>query len=332
VILFLGDPAITADQLAARFVSLGYAGEVLTHQWCLPDSNAMVRANRHHEIHGPSGLTDESELSRLFEGKRRHITGLVTQFYPISLELIEQLPSLQFIGTLRSGTQNVDITAAAARGIRVYNNPGRNALSVADFAVGLMLSACRGVAIAHHALLNGTWMPRAERRRFRTLSGSKVGLVGFGAVGHRVARLLAGFDCTVGVYDPYLNLDGSPDLEVTQVQSLHALLELSDVVSLHAQLIGPDGLLVNTARAALLDEGALVEALRTRSICGAALDVFGEEPLPPDHQLRTLTNVTLTPHLAGSDRNAGTTAITLLAERLSEHTDRTLWARHPDDG
>ena len=339
-LLFLGDLAIPADQLIAGFRAQGYEGGAVAHQWVLPDNEAMVRANRWHELHGPDGLTDADALSGLIAPVREQIAGIVTQFFPVSRELIAQLPALRFIATVRSGTQNIDTEAAAERGIEIHRNPGRNAPAVADFTVALMLAACRGVAVASQSLAWGNWLPRSARAEFRTLSSTPVGLVGFGHVGRRVAELLRGFECPVRVYDPYLAEDLVKGLGVTRADSLDALMADSELVSLHARvteeltglighheldLLGPDGILVNTARAELVDETALISALRNRSICAAALDVFSEEPLPAGHELLGLTNATLTPHLAGGSRDALPAAARLLARRLREALPPDLW-------
>jgi D-3-phosphoglycerate dehydrogenase len=280
-------------------------------------------------------------LNELLGPVREQITGIVTEFFPISRELIAELPSLAFVATVRSGTQNIDSVAAAERGIEIYNNPGRNAPVVADFTMALMLAACRGLALANRALSNGVWLPRSARRVFRTLASTPVGLVGFGQVGYQVARLLRGFEGQVRVYDPYLRTEMLGDVNVTVVESLQEVIEQSELVSLHARVtpetvgligaqelrwLGPDGILVNTARAELIDEAALLAALREGSICGAALDVFSEEPLPLDHELHRYDSALLTPHLAGGSRDAPLMAVRLLATRLGAVTPPALWA------
>jgi D-3-phosphoglycerate dehydrogenase len=341
VILFFGDVAVPVSQLVAEFEAQGFVGARIAHQWSVTDNEKMVRQNRHLELNGPSGLVDWDELSALVGPARQGITGIVTQFFPVSRELIAELPSLSFVATVRSGTQNLDSAAAAERGIKIYNNPGRNAPIVADFTVALMLAACRGLALANRALSNGVWLPRSARRVFRTLASTRVGLVGFGQVGYHVARLLRGFEAPMRVYDPYLRTETLKGLDLMVAGSLQELIEESEVVSLHARVtpetvsfigarelawLGPDGILVNTARAELIDEPALLAALREGSICGAALDVFSEEPLPLDHELRRHDAVLLTPHLAGGSRDAPVTAVRLLATRLRAVTPPALWA------
>ena len=341
MILFLGDFAVPAAQLMAEFEEQGYVGGSVAHQWSLNNNEEMVSANRQLELHGPTGLEDGTQLADLIAPLRQQITGIVTQFFPVSAELVSELPALRFIATVRSGTQNLDSAAAAERGIVVYNNPGRNAPIVADFTVALMLAACRGLTRANRALANGVWLSRSERRDFRTLASTPIGLVGFGQVGYHVARLLRGFEGTVRVYDPYLRTEALRDVNVVAVRTLQELIERSEVVSLHARVtpetvgligtrelsgLGPDGILINTARADLVDEPALLAALRQGSICGAALDVFSEEPLALDHELRQYDSVLLTPHLAGGSRDASLLAVRLLATRMRAAMPPELWA------
>ena len=341
MILFLGDLAVPVPQLVAEFEVQGYIGGSIAHQWSVADNEEMVKANRYLEQHGPSGLVDGAQLAELIGPVREEVTGIVTEFFPVSRELIDELPALGFIATVRSGTQNIDSVAAAERGIEIYNNPGRNAPIVADFTVALMLAACRGLALANRALSDGIWLPRSARRVFRTLASTPVGLVGFGQVGYHVARLLRGFEGQVRVYDPYLRTELLADVNVTVVGTLREVIEQSELVSLHARVtpetvgligarelgwLGPDGILVNTARAELIDQAALLAALREGSICGAALDVFSEEPLPLHHDLRNHRSVLLTPHLAGGSRDAPLMAVRLLATRLRAVTPPVLWS------
>jgi D-3-phosphoglycerate dehydrogenase len=329
-----------AAQLASEFEAQGYVGGKIVHQWTFSTNEGLLQANRYHELHGPTGFTDQEELSAKLAPVREQVIGIVTQFFPVSRELIEALPALSFIGTVRNGTQNLDVAAASEAGVAVYNNPGRNAAVVADYTVALMLASCRGVAVAHRALMDGEWLARSARTAFRTLSSTPVGLVGFGQVGQLVARLLRGFECVVRVYDPYLRPDITGSHGARQVETLSELLKRSELVSLHARvtaestgligaeelaLLGADGILVNTARAELVDEHALVEALKSGRLGAAALDVYSEEPLPPGHALREFANVTLTPHLAGGSRDALVTAVRRLANRLRTVTPSPLW-------
>jgi D-3-phosphoglycerate dehydrogenase len=211
------------------------------------------------------------------------------------------------------GVDNFDLDAARACGIKVARTTGSNAVPVAEFAIGLMLGALRQIAHGHADLHRGNWRgPKLAREAF-LLSGKTVGLVGFGAIGKTVARLLAGFGCTI-LYNKPNRL--APDEEVTlgvRHATIPELLARSDIVSLHCpltpattRLIDRDvlarmkrtAILVNVARGGVVVEADLVEALRNGVIHAAACDVYETEPLPPDSPLLGIDNLLVTPHLA----------------------------------
>jgi D-3-phosphoglycerate dehydrogenase len=254
---------------------------------------------------------------------------VIVQFAPIGQAFIEKAAQLKLIGVLRGGTENIATQPATDRGVCVMNTPGRNARAVAECTVGLILAEVRNLARAHANLINGRWtrdFPNSDV--IPELGGKTVGLVGYGAVAQLVARFLRGFDSQIIAYDPYF--EGDPGS--TELVRLDELLERSDVVSLHARLtdenhhlIGeeqlrrmkPTAVLVNTARSGLVDEVALVEALKKKRIMGAALDVFDTEPLAADHPLVKLDRVTLVPHLAGSTIDAFRNSPRMMAEHLT---------------
>jgi D-3-phosphoglycerate dehydrogenase / 2-oxoglutarate reductase len=235
---------------------------------------------------------------------------------------------LRVIGVVRGGTENVVMDAATARGICVLNTPGRNARAVAECTLGLILGEIRNIARAHAKLRDGHWLRDfPNSREIPELRGKTVGLIGYGAVGQLVAHYVEAFGSHVVAYDPYFQGDPAP----ARLVSLDELLSHADVISLHARLTSENqhligarefarmkrsAILVNTARSGLVNEAALVEALQTRSIMGAAIDVFDHEPLAADHPLLTLDNVTVTPHLAGSTIDAFRNSPSLMAEHL----------------
>ena len=205
--------------------------------------------------------------------------------------LIEKAERLKVIGRAGVGIDNVDLDAASRRGIVVANAPESTIVSAAEHTLGLLLGLSRSIPQAHAALKEGRW----DRSRFagHELAGKTLGLVGFGRIGRQVARLARGFDMRVLAFDPYVSADRFSELGVEQVDTLADLLAGSDFASLHLTLtedtqglVGRDELaaakegikLVNAARGELVDEAALVEALRSGKVAGAALDVFAEEP------------------------------------------------------
>jgi D-3-phosphoglycerate dehydrogenase len=268
----------------------------------------LQQANLAIEQSGPDAVPLPAELT----GNVDQFEILVVQFAPVSRWLIEAASSLKLIGVLRGGVENIDVAAATARGIAVLNTPGRNARAVAECTIGLILAEVRNIARSHALLVQGKWQrsfPNSDA--IPELCGKTVGLVGYGAVGRLVAGYLHAFGSRILAYDPYFRGDPAP----AEMTDLESLLRQSDVVSIHARLtpeshhlIGrrqlalmkPTAVLVNTARSGLVDEQALIDALRRRQIMGAALDVFDVEPLPADSPLLKLDNVTITPHLASA--------------------------------
>ena len=241
---------------------------------------------------------------------------LICELEEVGDEIFARCPQLQVVASCRGNPVNVDLDAAARHGVLVLNTPGRNADSVADFTVAAILALQRGMVTGERHLREKGWNVDGDLPYFHfrghELSRLTVGLLGYGAIGRKVARRLHdGFGATILVHDPYVDPGDLPH----RMASLADLFAGSDVVSLHAgvsagapplvgaaelALLGPGGYLVNTARAALVDEAALIDALTARRIAGAALDVFWTEPLPRDHPLLTLGNVLITPHLAGA--------------------------------
>jgi D-3-phosphoglycerate dehydrogenase len=259
-------------------------------------------------------------------------TVVIVEATPFGPAELDALPGLRLIVSVRGEPVNVDLAAATARGIPVMHAPGRNAESVAEFTIGVMIALLRGI-VSTHELVRGRVLTeeRAERVRARGdviwrpsdptaivpyrafkgpgLRSTALGLLGLGAIGVRVASLANGLGMRVIAHDPHV----AGPIEGVELVSLQALLRRCDVLSLHARgsgaaLVGaaeiaqlrPGALVINTARAAILDYDALVAALRSRHLAGAALDVYPDEPLTPDDPLLGLDNVILTPHIAGA--------------------------------
>jgi D-3-phosphoglycerate dehydrogenase len=325
-LLAISDTYIPSQYMQQGLSSLEPLGvEVEVRHWSHPSLIALQEANLAIEKGGPAAVPLPAELTE----NVADVDILVVQFTPVSRQFISGAPKLKVIGVVRGGAENVDLAFATARGISVLNTPGRNARAVAECAMGLILSEVRNLARSHACLKAGQW-----RRTFPNsdaipeLYEKTVGLVGYGAVGRLVAGYLAAFGSRILAYDPFAKGDPSPATLV----DLETLLRTSDVVSVHARLtedtfhlIGekqlawmkPNAVLVNTARSGLVDEKALTRALTERQIMGAALDVFDVEPLPVDHPLLQLDNVTMTPHLAGSSVDAFRNSPKLMAGHLA---------------
>jgi formate dehydrogenase len=237
-----------------------------------------------------------------------------TAFHPLTADLLQRAERLRLIQVAGAGVDHVDLEAARARGVTVAAVAGANAGSVAEHVVLAALALLRGLVPSDRALHAGEW-PLAEwMAGAHDLAGRTVGIVGMGRIGREVAARLLPF----GVGLLYHDVRRLPPEEEAALglsyADLEALLAASDLVTLHLPLtpqtrglldagriarMKRGALLVNTARAELVDEAALAEALRDGRLAGAAVDVFHPEPPPADHPLRGLPNVLLTPHGAG---------------------------------
>lgn len=257
----------------------------------------------------------------------------LTQMAPFTGHVFEQAPALRFVGVCRGGPVNVDLTAATRAGVVVSYAPGRNAAAAAEFAIGLILAALRRIPAADAELKSGNW--RGDYYAYDNagveLDGITAGLVGYGAIGSIVARVLRAFGAHVLVADPYIDAERAARDGVTVVE-LDDLLRRSSLVSLHARLtnetkhlidadrlalLPPGAVLVNSARGGLLDYGPLPELLRTGRLGGLALDVYDTEPPPPSWPLHGVPNVITTPHLAGATRQTAHRAARIAAEELA---------------
>mgnify|MGYP001040624176 CR=1 FL=1 len=262
---------------------------------------------------------------------------LVTQMGPVTERVLESCPALRLVVVCRGGPVNVNLDAAKLHDVRVCYAPGRNAAATAEFTVGLMLSALRRIPQADNLLAGkGSW----EGSTYYTYEHSgleledlPVGLVGYGAVGSRVARALCAFGAQVMVHDPYVR----GEIHGLRVSSLDELLRRSRVITLHARLtpetrgllgarelaLLPAGsVVVNAARGPLLDEDALCDALESGRLSAAALDTYEREPVPADSRLFALRDrLVMTPHLGGASRAVAEKAARIAAGEVGR------WAR-----
>ncbi|MCG0067880.1 2-hydroxyacid dehydrogenase [Streptomyces tricolor] len=257
---------------------------------------------------------------------------LVTQMGPVTARVLAACPGLRLVAVCRGGPVNVNLEAAGRHGVRVCFAPGRNAAATAEFTVGLLLAALRRIPQAHDLLARqGSWAGSSSYTYADSgpeLEDLSVGLVGYGAVGSRVARVLCAFGARVMVYDPYVR----GEVHGLRLSSLDDLLRRSAVVTLHARLtaetrgligarelalLPPGAVVVNAARGPLLDEDALCDALEAGRLSAAALDTYAREPLPPDSRLRALADrVVLTPHLGGAGRAVAEKAARIAAAEV----------------
>jgi D-3-phosphoglycerate dehydrogenase len=232
-------------------------------------------------------------------------------------EVFERAGKLKLVGACRGDVTHVDIEAATEHGVLVINTPARNATAVAELTVGLMLALVRSIPVAHQIVCSGGWVdPMAPYLSLRgtELAGKTIGIVGFGAIGQRVARRLSAFEASILAYDPYVDPERIKETGAKPLE-LDALMEQSDFITLHCStvsetvglisaqriaLMKPTAYLVNTASAYVVDEEAVARALREGRIAGAAFDVYQTWPVQPEDPLLKLDNVILTPHIGGA--------------------------------
>jgi phosphoglycerate dehydrogenase-like enzyme len=219
-------------------------------------------------------------------------------------EVLERCPQLRLISIWGTGTDNVDLAAAKARGVRVTNTPGVSAVAVAEHTLALIMAVAKQILTADRQMREGKW-PRAMVPQLR---GKVLGLIGTGAIGREVAGLGRAIGMRVVAWTFHPGGDtaewvGFDDVfRRSDVVSVH-VRQSSDTVGLirreHFEMMKPGAVFINTARGAIVKEADLIDALRTNRIAGAGLDVFEQEPLPPESPLNSLPNVVLTPHAAG---------------------------------
>ncbi|ALM83535.1 hydroxyacid dehydrogenase [Bordetella sp. N] len=244
---------------------------------------------------------------------------VITRNAGLDTQAIEAGHRLRVIGSHGAGTNMIDIASATARGIAVVNTPGANARSVAELVISMALALVKRTVALDHAVRQGNWDARYDAG-LRELSGMTLGVVGFGQIGRAVAQISRdGFGMTVYVYSPSVSAEDVRAAGCVPVSSMAELVRQADIVSLHrpgnpgpgplvdASVLAAmkrGAILINTARANLVDEQALAAALRSGHLSGAGVDVFSKEPPPPEHPLLGLAQVVLAPHAGGSTEEA----------------------------
>jgi phosphoglycerate dehydrogenase-like enzyme len=254
-------------------------------------------------------LGDENELVRHLEG----IDAVVCSVEPYTRDVFKR-SKLKVVARVGVGYDSVDVAAATDHGVAVCITPGTNENSVAEQAFAMIFSVFRDVAVRDAEIRAGGWRRNCVRR----LAGNTLGLVGLGRIGRAMVPRAHGLGLSVVAFDPYADRDWAAKNNV-KLLSFDELLGAADIVSLHmpctketTDLINresiakmkKDAVLVNTSRGGLVDEAALYEALESKRLFGAALDVLKVEPPPKDHPLFKLKNVTFAPHMGGIDQTA----------------------------
>jgi len=260
----------------------------------------------------------------------KQVRGIVARAsLPVSREVIASLPALEIISVFGVGYDKVDVSAARERSIVVTNTPNVLNEDVADTAMALLLCVARGIPAGERFLRQGLWKPNVKFPLMRKVSGARLGIIGLGRIGSAIAHRAEGFGMAIA----YSDLEPKAGVSYKYFSSTEELAAAVDFLVVVAyggpttrglvntrvlKALGPKGFLINVARGSIVDEAALVEALKAGVIRGAALDVFANEPNVPT-ELLNLDNVVLTPHLASATEQTRKAMADLVLANLEAH-------------
>ncbi len=305
---------------------------VITEFMDAPAVEALARrCNAYELVYDPKLVDDSGRLQAALGDAAALIVRNRTR---VDAALLARAPRLSVVGRLGVGLDNIALDACAARGIAVIPATGANADAVAEYVIAAAMVLLRGAFAASGEVAAGEW-PRVRLSAGREVGGKMLGLVGFGDIGRRSARLAQALGMRTIACDPLIGAnDPCWEATGTAARTLDALVAESDAISLHVPLVDatrglfdarriaamrPGAVLINTARGGVVDEPALAQALRAGKIGGAAFDVFETEPLAAQPHWQGLSNVILTPHIAGVTAEANERVSALVADRVAQH-------------
>jgi len=295
------------------------------------DETAVASLAREFDVRYDAKLVDRRD--DLLAGLVDADALIVRNRTQVNAALLSRAPKLRVVGRLGVGLDNIDVAGCEARGIDVIPATGANALAVAEYVVCTVMMLLRGAYQSSAEVAAGKW-PRSALGEGRETAGKTLGVVGFGGIGRRVAKLAQGLGMKVLATDPAIAADAPVWRESgVAYRGLDDLLVESDAVTLHVPL-APEtqhllsagrmarmkrgAVLINTARGGVIDEAALADALAGGHLAGAALDVFEAEPLPAGSPLAGAPNLVLTPHIAGVTRESNARVSTLIAAKVAQ--------------
>jgi D-3-phosphoglycerate dehydrogenase len=254
----------------------------------------------------------------------------------LTADILENAKNLKVIGRAGVGLDNVDLKKAKELNIEVLNTPEAPSISVAELALGLMFALARYITVADKTMHQGEW--NKKNYLGYTLHGKKLGLIGFGNIAKYLAKIAISLGMRVGVYSRFSRgqaaIDEAKNIGCKIYPSVEEALKDAQIISLHLpatphteniineskiKLMRPDSIIINTARGKLIDEKALVKALKNKEIAGAALDVYREEPLKDKDLINCLDNLILTPHIGSQSKENQLAAATMIAEKMSDY-------------
>lgn len=313
-IVIVGDLIVSSDIMkeAVEQLKTNEENEIVCIHWYAKDRKEFQKKALNLELHGPKAEVVPEEVYTQI----KNADILLVHFCPVPSEVIEAAEKLKLIGTCRGGMEHIDVACATRKNIPVIHCI-RNAEATSDFAIGLMYAETRNIARSFAALKQGEWRKEYINSSYTTtFSEMTLGIIGLGHIGKLVAKKAIGLGMRVIAHDPYISEETLKEkgLDVTLLDK-EEVFKTADIISLHLRatpetensidkvLLGcmkPTAYLINTSRAKVIVKEDLVHALQTRSIGGAALDVYWQEPLEKNDPLLKLDNITLTPHNAGN--------------------------------
>ena len=295
------------------------------------DARAVAQLAAKHEVLYEATLVDDAP--RLLGEAAKADAIVVRNRTQVRGALLEALRRCKVVGRLGVGLDNIDVAACEQRGMRVIPATGANALSVAEYVVGTAMLLLRGAYQSSAAVAAGQW-PRTALSSGREIAGKTLGLIGFGSIGQLTASLARALGMTVIAFDAMMDEDHPAFAAVgARCTGLDEVIRSADVLSLHVPLVEstrglfdaariasmkPGAVLINTARGGILDEVAVAAALKSGQLGGAAIDVFGTEPLPAAPHFQGCPNLLLTPHVAGLTAEANERVSSLIAGKVLE--------------
>lgn len=295
------------------------------------DAPAVAQLAAKHEVLYDATLVDDAP--RLLAEAAKADAIVVRNRTQVRGALLEALRRCKVVGRLGVGLDNIDVAACEQRGMRVIPATGANALSVAEYVIGTAMLLLRAAYRSSAAVAAGQW-PRTALSGGREIAGKTLGLVGFGSIGQRTASLARALGMTVIAFDAMMDEDHPAFATVgARCTGLDEVIRSADVLSLHVPLVEstrglfdaariasmkPGAVLINTARGGILDEVAVAAALKSGQLGGAAIDVFGTEPLPAAPHFQGCPNLLLTPHVAGLTAEANERVSSLIAGKVLE--------------
>lgn len=249
----------------------------------------------------------------------------------VTADLLDAANSLRVIGRAGVGVDNIDVPAATIRGVVVMNAPDGNTITTAEHTIAMLISLARSIPQASSSLKSGRW----DRKKFVgvELQGKTLGIVGLGRIGRVVASRARAMGMIIVAYDPFIALEQARDLEI-ELAPVDEVYTRADFLTVHTPLtpetrgiidreaiskMKKGARIINCARGGLVDEDALYEAITSGAIAGAALDVFSQEPPPPEHKLLQLEQVIVTPHLGASTKEAQEGVAFTVAEQMRDY-------------